>query len=284
MFNKEHIFAQMLLRSWPFPRGAGRLTDKFFRKLHFRNNVQTVRTTDGFAINVMPNDLIGRHIYLTGEFDRSTVEILTAFAEPGDMLLDVGANIGYVSACFLTLIPGSKAIAIEPQPDVLDLLRQNLRPFGDTAIVCPYALSDHDGEAFLQIDYENRGASKLAAGGVKVSLRTADSLFAEASITDLDIVKIDVEGHEEEVIRSSANLFERMQPKVIMFEEHGDKSAGSIGDIFKRIGFDVFSIRKRLATLHLSPVTSTRDCVSNDYLAVSRTRNIPKRARELYGI
>ena len=43
----------------------------------------------------MRNDHFGRHIYLTGEFDRTTVEVLLKFAR------DVGANIGYVGACFL---------------------------------------------------------------------------------------------------------------------------------------------------------------------------------------
>ena len=77
--NRQHIVAQMLLRAWPFPRGAGRLTDKFFSALKFRNELTTVRTTDDFYITVMPNELIGRHLYLTGEFDRTTVELLNNF-------------------------------------------------------------------------------------------------------------------------------------------------------------------------------------------------------------
>src|SRR6266511_2626448 len=109
----------MLLRPWPFPRGAGRIVDKFFGGLHFRTNEATVQTTDGFAMTVNPNELIGRHIYLTGEFDRSIIEILCNFSQPNDVLLDVGANIGYVSACFLKNVQESRAIAVEPQEGVL---------------------------------------------------------------------------------------------------------------------------------------------------------------------
>jgi len=118
--NREHIIAQLLLRSWPFPRGAGRITDRLFSKLAFTEEIATVTTTDGFNITVMPNEHIGRHIYLTGEFDRSTVETLCNFAKPNDTLLDVGANIGYVSACFLRNVTGSNVIAVEPQPVVGD--------------------------------------------------------------------------------------------------------------------------------------------------------------------
>lgn len=281
--NKEHILPQILLRSWPFPRGSGRLTDKFFRKLQFVNETDKVRTTDGFSIEVMPNDLIGRYLYLTGEFDRSTVEIVTAFAEPGDVLLDIGANIGYVSACFLTLVPDSRVVAVEPQPGILDLLRRNLEPFGDRSEIYPYAVSDRAGVALFQVNNENRGASKIANEGIEIEIRSAGQLFTECNLSP-DVVKIDVEGHEEEVIRSCAVHFEQTRPKVVMFEEHGKKSAGAIGDVFWKIGFDVFSIRKRLTKLELLPVKTAEDCVSNDYLAVNRSRGVPKSARKAFGI
>ena len=129
--NRQHILAQILLRSWPFPRGTGRIIDHYFSRLAFDDEIASVLTTDGFTINVIPNDLIGRHIYLTGEFDRSTVEVLLKFSNPEDVLLDIGANIGYVSACFLQNVPRSKVIAVEPQPQIVDLLQLNLAPFGN---------------------------------------------------------------------------------------------------------------------------------------------------------
>src|SRR5258707_1075568 len=124
--NKEHQLAQTILRAWPFPQGAGRLLDRYFSKLEFSRHTEIVRTTDNFELTVTPNDLIGRHIYLTGEFDRSIVEILCNFSEPGDVLLDIGANIGYVSTCFLNNVPNSSVVAVEPQPEVLELLAINL--------------------------------------------------------------------------------------------------------------------------------------------------------------
>src|SRR5215208_4460547 len=135
--NRQHIIPQILLRAWPFPRGTGRIIDRFFNDLMFTDEISTVDTTDGFPLSVMPNELIGRHLYLTGEFDRTTVEVLLKHAKPGDMLLDVGANIGYVSACFLAKVPESRVIAVEPQPGIVDLLKSNLAQFGDRASVAP---------------------------------------------------------------------------------------------------------------------------------------------------
>jgi FkbM family methyltransferase len=280
--NPDHIAAQILLRAWPFPRGAGRIIDKLFRHLHFDREIETVRTTDRFDITVMPNDLIGRHLYLSGEFDRSTVEIVCDFAEPGDVLLDIGANIGYVSACFLSNVAGSRVIAVEPQPGVLDLLKQNLDQFGARQVVYPFALSDRDGESFMQIDNENRGASRLSNGGLKIETRSAARLFAEADLSRLDLVKVEIEGHEEEALTSCKTFLVSRKPKIVLFEEHGAKSAGSIGKLLRDVGFDIYCIRKRLTRLDLVPVRSVADCVSNDYVGVSRHRCIPAAVRSKY--
>ena len=82
-------------------------------------------------MTVDPNDLIGRHIYLTGKFDRTVFSVLSKFARPGDTLLDIGANIGYVCGCFLQNVPQSKVIAVEPQPIIVNQLASNLQQFGD---------------------------------------------------------------------------------------------------------------------------------------------------------
>ena len=48
--------------------------------------------------------------------------------EAGDVLLDIGANIGYITACFLHGVKRSETIAIDPQPKAVELIRSNLEP------------------------------------------------------------------------------------------------------------------------------------------------------------
>src|SRR5437016_2453438 len=110
--NKEHITVQLLVRNWPFPRGSGRIIDRVFSKIKFSEQIASVMTTDGFKMLVPPNDHIGRHIYLSGEFDRTTAEVLITVSKPGDILLDIGANLGYVSACFLQRVENSRCISV----------------------------------------------------------------------------------------------------------------------------------------------------------------------------
>jgi FkbM family methyltransferase len=284
--NKEHVIAQALLRLWPFPYGTGRIVDKILNNLAFQNQFQTIKTTDGFEMTVMPNELIGRHLYLTGEFDRAIVEILCSFAEPGDVLLDVGANLGYVSACFLNKVPKSKILAVEPQPGIVDLLRANLLQFGDRQIIFPFALSDRDGEVAFSINLANRGGSKIAlsddGNSVKVPVKSSVEFFR--GIDGIDLVKIDVEGHEETILQASKEHLAKLQPRAIIFEAgHRCLWDSPLQRIFSEIDYRVYGIHKRLTKLVLRPIRALDDGCWN-YIAISASASIPQRARWLYGV
>lgn len=277
--NPQHILPQVLLRSWPFPHGAGRIIDRFFSRLAFEPKIVSVRTTDGFVMNILPNELIGRHIYLTGEFDRSTVKILLELARPGDVLLDIGANVGYVSGCFLKNVPRSKIIAVEPQPQIVDLLQSNLKPFGEERYkLFPVGLSDTDGSGWMEICDLNRGASKVVdkpnRSTVEIALWSAKRLFASLSGNKIDLIKLDVEGHEERVLTACQPELDRLRPRAVFFESRGQSAApgGSIGNIFRSMGYQVLGVKKRLTNYEFVPISSTRDCVYNDYLAVREAR------------
>src|SRR6185437_3525036 len=277
--NPEHVLPQILLRSWPFPRGAGRIIDRWFNDLCFTAETAKVRTTDNFSMTVMPNDLIGKHIYLTGEFDRSTAEVLLGLARPGDTLLDIAANIGYVSCCFLKNIPRSSVIAVDPQPEITSLLRQNLFQFGyGRSTIFEVGLSDKDHSGWQEICSANRGASKIVsdqnASSVEIKIWSAKTFFRELGDRNIDLVKIDVEGHEEAVLRACKHELQRLRPRAIVFEDHTRSAApeGVIGKILTEIGYGVSSIQKRLTRLDFIPVKTAADCNSVDYLAQPATQ------------
>ena len=119
-------FAPMISRFWPFANGSGRILDKYAKKIDFGKGERVAWTSDGFPLHVYADDLIGRHIIMSGKFDRSIVQVLLDQSRPGDVLLDIGANIGYVSTCFLSQVKDSTAYCVEPQPGIVDLLRKNL--------------------------------------------------------------------------------------------------------------------------------------------------------------
>jgi spermidine synthase len=126
----KHVI-RIAFRCYPFRRGHGRLVDRtFIGKLRFKEDRLEVATRDGFRMRVIPNDLIGRHLFYTGQYERTIADVLTAFARPDDRILDIGANMGYVSAVLLKRLAQARVLAIEPQPDICDLLRSNLESVG----------------------------------------------------------------------------------------------------------------------------------------------------------
>lgn len=159
------MIASFFARHWPFANGSGRIIDKYAKRVNLGTGERIAKTSDGFPVHVYADDLIGRHLLISGKFDRSIVQILLDRARAGDTLLDIGANIGYYSAVFLAKIPNSKVICIEPQPGIVDLLRKNMQQFGERASVLPIGLADKDGVLRFAVNESNRGASKFSPEG-----------------------------------------------------------------------------------------------------------------------
>jgi FkbM family methyltransferase len=237
------------------------MIDRLFGNLKFKEAVATVWTTDGFRMKVEPSDWIGRHIYLSGEFDRSTYQVLSMFSVEGDTLLDIGANIGYVSACFLNNIPHSKVVAVEPQPSLLPLIRDNLEQFGGRSEILDCAISDQAGEAYLQVCFENKGATRIAdrPSGDTVTVRALPASML--STYEPNLIKIDVEGHELAVLSSLLPALKR-KPRAIVFEDQS--GTPTLKKLFAAFGYRTLAIKKRLTGLDLVD----RAHGANDYIAL----------------
>lgn len=276
---------QGIAKNWPFSNGSGRLIDTFARGFDLGGSERTCRTSDGFDISVIGNDLIGRHIFFSGKFDRSIAETLQLFSEPRDVILDIGANIGYVSCVLLQTIPDSTVHCVEPQPNIAQLLRKNLGRFGkERSQVLEAALSNENGTVTMALTAGNSGASAISAltGEGSITVRSQNAADYLAQFTQLDLMKIDVEGHEEVLFAAAEQELKRLMPKAIVFESQGSRAAPSepIGQILDRCGYSVYSIQKSLLKTTFRPVKTSADCRTNDYLAVPRDRQIPERARQ----
>lgn len=253
-------------RYWPFANGSGRILDRFGRHIDLGSGERLARTSDDFDIHVRADDLIGRHILLSGKFDRSVVQILLDAARAGDVMVDIGANVGYVSACFLKLVERSSVVCVEPQPGIVELLEKNMQPFGTRAQVHRVALSDREADLRFRIDETNRGASKICDDGDLLVPAINAALFF-AKLERVDLIKIDVEGHEEPIFRAIGPQLERLKPRAILFEDQSTEAGGVIGDLLKARGYAIFGIEKRLTRTSLAPVNSPADCRFNDYIA-----------------
>lgn len=119
---------------------------------------------------------------------------------PGDLFVDVGANIGSFTI-LAAGAAGADAIAVEPGAEAMQRLSRNVRlnDLAHRVRLAPVALSAVEGEGHLTegLDTMNRLVEKAGSGTAPVELATLDRLAAGRAPT---CIKIDVEGGELAVL------------------------------------------------------------------------------------
>lgn len=130
---------------------------------------------------------------------------------PGDMFLDVGANLGMYS--LLARRRGMTTVVVEPDPPHAAFLTRNAHLYGR---VLALALGDRDAELPMYFDPQNTGGTSLvnALGYARapgtVPVRVFSDLAAAGEFGPLDrvtLVKVDVEGFEVEAVKGMAGAF-----------------------------------------------------------------------------
>jgi FkbM family methyltransferase len=115
--------------------------------------------------------------------------------------VDVGANIGFYTWAFLTLVPDGEVIAIEPDPGSLSLLRATANRWKRSVEIHGVALSNEDGIADFGLDnFGGHRSSLLPAQEHQVMTIRTRRLDDVVGRRRIDVLKIDVEGFEAEVL------------------------------------------------------------------------------------
>lgn len=127
-----------------------------------------------------------------GTYDHAVQEIewMKSAVGPDDIVFDIGANIGFTALIFART--GARVLAFEPSPRAFRLLEKTAR---DKVELHNVALSVHEG-TLLFAEHDRLDRSAVAESGFEVRATTLDSLDVRPTF-----IKIDVEGHEAEVLR-----------------------------------------------------------------------------------
>lgn len=232
----------------PWPR-------RIIRSIQFA--FERIRTRDGYIeARAVPFDLrfrgpsadcITRHIYRLGAHEPhiSRYVIQHIRLAPGDIAIDVGANLGWYTVLLSRLSePGARIFAFEPDPETYRLLCENLRAnsaCGVTAL--NLALGETPGTAMLhRYKTSNNGRHTLSAGSdggggqCEVSVQTLDSFCASRGLgaTRVRLLKIDVEGFEYYVVRGATSLLQRCD--CILLEFNRGETANKLLQLLAQIG------------------------------------------------
>lgn len=215
---------------------------------------------------IVTPDEIGRVIAITGVFDVCITEVIYRLLEPGDLTVDVGANMGYLTSLMATRVGAAgTVIAFEPHPRVFEALQRNVRRWQQDSSVGRIeahrlALSNNAGIGRLAVqpDFERHmGLASLRAqtdssgpNDVQVRLATLDELLGDRAVA---LLKIDVEGHEHAVLAGGRDLLAEKRVKNVVFEEHGIYPTPAM-TLLERQGMTVFTLDHSLLGLRVHPV------------------------------
>lgn len=158
-----------------------------------------------------PNDhYVGRALHLYGEYSQSEAELLGAALQPGDTVVEAGANIGALTAAIADRVgPAGSVIAFEPQPHYFALLNWNVGG-RENVIVREEAL----GATMDSIEISGIVLDKIHAPGWKGGGLT--HLVFQTVIDELSVnpalIKIDVDGQELDILKGAEATIQRARP------------------------------------------------------------------------
>ncbi|MBV8074384.1 MAG: FkbM family methyltransferase [Candidatus Eremiobacteraeota bacterium] len=226
------------------------------------------RTKYGIKLFFDTRDLsVGIPVALDGDWEPWLSPFLLSVARPGDVVVDVGANIGFYTTHFAARVgPAGRVHSFECNPALFGLLRDtvDINNLADRCTLYASALADRVGEIPFFQPAKHQGSGNVRGGGLEnetfteiaVPATTLDTVFPGGE-PPVRLLHTDVESAEPLVIAGGHGFIERHRDMVVVIE--------CVGGWFRNTGDDAL----RDALLYLQR-TGRRLCLLNN--------NVPVRA------
>lgn len=215
----------------------------------------------GMSIRLRPLEEHGRILSTLGVIDIAVTETLWRLTEPGELAVDVGANIGYMTAVLaarVSTIPGGSVRAFEAHTEIFQELKYNTLQWekqltgvkldiqqvaisdkrGTVKLVIPDAFSSNRGLAYVVNEDDDLNQLRT----VIIEAVTLDEVFSLPE--KIGILKLDVEGHELQVLKGAKSLLKQQRVRDWVFEEHGEYPT-AVTRYFEEMGYRVFRIQRQ---------------------------------------
>jgi FkbM family methyltransferase len=177
-------------------------------------------------------------------------------------VLDVGANVGKVAEAALRSFPNCKVICFEPVSNTFKALQERLAPYGNRVIYFNEALSDSNTKVEINLTSFN-GANSIQpqpafhkffnphiseVGKEEIKLSRLDDIASQLPSQKIDVMKIDVEGHELKVLQGGKNFIQKnvdtliVEISMMRDASWAQQSVFEIFAVMKELGFCLVNV------------------------------------------
>jgi FkbM family methyltransferase len=240
---------------------------------------------DGYRFPVDRGTLLGWTVHLFGAYEPEVRAEIRRILQPGDVAIDVGANVGWHALLMAQRVgPSGRVFAFEPNPTTRDRLLAAIQAnhFGQV-VVDARAAADHAGRMGFTAPvagavWDGTGRLLTERDGRTIDCVRLDDVAAERQIERVALIKIDVEGWELSVLRGAQRILREQRP-VVLFEfdpAYVSRCGGTAGDLntlFADAGYELLALSPRQPA---APIDLLADRAGN-FLAQPRRRQEPAR-------
>lgn len=224
----------------------------------------------GATYLVRPDDLLGQWAFEGKGFDQDKLGRVMEHLGAHGTFIDVGANVGVTTLPALCRFGFERAIAIEPSPDNVRLLRAALALNDVEGLVEVVAAgaSASQGSMELELSPDNSGDHRIRMtstdgaygeaerASVRVKVIRLDDLDVDPA--DVGLLWIDAQGHEGQILAGARKFLARKVPTVIEYWPYGLRRAGGIDSLHGLIR-DHFETVLDLTTEEIFPASGVAE-------------------------
>lgn len=179
---------------------------------------------NGFKLYLKLDDWIQENIFFLGEYEKAELDVLKKHLKPGDVFLDLGANLG-VFTLHASRIVGEtgKVISFEPFLINHNALKKHIKINGLTNVkIEKLAVGSESGSITLYHDESEDNLGMVTANYVEnavkedVEIVSIDDYLQASPDLAIDFIKIDIEGFEYATLLGLENTLKKHQPKILI--------------------------------------------------------------------
>lgn len=219
----------------------------------------------GHKMFLDPKDSLGLSIFEA--FEPFETEVIKEKIKEGDVVLDIGAHIGYYTLIFAKIVgKKGKVFAFEPSPDNFSLLKKNVEINGYKNVeLIQKAVSNKTGKAKLYLCEDNSGDNRIYDSHdgrrfVEIETIRLDDYFKNYTGL-INFIKMDTQGAEGKAIKGMTNLIKKNKNIKIVTEfwPFGLKKFGTNPKnylmLLKNFGFSLYEIEKEEGEIKPSSIS-----------------------------